>query len=190
MTNTTDQFLIQSTLEGDVKAFAHLVKKYQDYVFTLVYRMLKTREEAEEVAQDVFIKVYKSLKDFKGEAKFTTWLYRIAYRTTLDYIRKNKKREKTNVLLEEITESNLTFSENPLESLLVEERNKYVKDCIGQLSEHDAAVITLFYFEESSIREIAQITGLTEDNVKVRLHRSRKKLYQQLYGHALFNKKI
>ncbi|PRX55439.1 RNA polymerase sigma factor [Flagellimonas meridianipacifica] len=189
MTDNTDQYLIKSTLKGDTKAFASLVTKHQNYVYTLVIRMIKTKEEAEEVTQDVFIKAYKSLKDFKGDSKFTTWLYRISYRAALDHIRKNKKRQKTNTLLEEITESNLTFIENPLEQLEDQERKDFIKRSIARLSESEAAIVTLFYFEELSIKEIGKVTRLTEDNVKVKLHRSRKKLYEFLQPHPVVNEK-
>ena len=189
MTENTDQYLIQCTLNGDTNAFANLVNRHQVYVFTLVVRMIKTKEDAEEIAQDVFIKAYRSLKDFKGESKFTTWLYRIAYRTTLDHIRKNKKRQNTNELLEEITESKLTLTEGPLERLENLEQKEYIKRCIGQLSESEAAIVTLFYFEELSIKEIGKITHLTEDNIKVKLHRSRKKLYDLLQPLPIVNEK-
>ncbi|MEM9076725.1 MAG: sigma-70 family RNA polymerase sigma factor [Bacteroidota bacterium] len=189
MTDTTDQYLIKRTLDGDTRAFGRLVEKHQNYVFTLVVRMIKTREASEEVAQDVFIKAYKSLKDFKGDSKFTTWLYRIAYRAALDHIRKNKKRQKTDELLEEITESELTLSENPFERIQEKEQKEYIKKCIRKLSENDAAIVTLFYFEEMSIKEIGKITGLSDDNVKVKLHRSRKKLYQLLQNVPMFQEK-
>nr|WP_298997883.1 RNA polymerase sigma factor [uncultured Allomuricauda sp.] len=189
MTDSTDQYLIKCTLDGDTRAFGRLVEKHQNYVFTLVVRMIKTKEASEEVAQDVFIKAYKSLKDFKGDSKFTTWLYRIAYRTALDHIRKNKKRQKTDTLLEEITESNLTFTENPLERLEDLERKDFIKKCISRLSESEAAVVTLFYFEELSIKEIGKVTRLTDDNVKVKLHRSRKKLYELLQPNPVVNEK-
>ena len=187
MTHTTDQHLIKSTLNGDTKAFAQLVDRHQSYVFTLVVRMIKVKEESEEVAQDVFIKAYRSLKDFKGDSKFSTWLYRIAYRAALDHIRKNKKRQKTYELLEEITESNVNLVDTPFESIQKVERKEHVKKCIAQLSESDAAVVTLFYFEELSIKEIGMITQLTEDNIKVKLHRSRKKLFELLQSFSAIN---
>lgn len=187
MTDTTDQQLIKSTLNGDAKAFAQLVDRHQSYVFTLVVRMIKVKEESEEVAQDVFIKAYRSLKDFKGDSKFSTWLYRIAYRAALDHIRKNKKRQKTYELLEEITESNVNLVDTPFESIQKVERQEHVKKCIAQLSESDAAVVTLFYFEELSIKEIGMITQLTEDNIKVKLHRSRKKLFELLQSFSAIN---
>ena len=187
MTDTTDQHLIKSTLNGDTKAFAQLVDRHQSYVFTLVVRMIKVKEESEEVAQDVFIKAYRSLKDFKGDSKFSTWLYRIAYRAALDHIRKNKKRQKTYELLEEITESNVNLVDTPFESIQKVERKEHVKKCIAQLSESDAAVVTLFYFEELSIKEIGTITQLTEDNIKVKLHRSRKKLFELLQSFSAIN---
>ena len=91
--------------------------------------------------------------------------------------------------MEEITESNLTFSENPLERLEDIERKDFIKKCIAQLSESEAAIVTLFYFEELSIKEIGKVTGLTEDNVKVKLHRSRKKLYDLLQPRPVVNEK-
>ena len=189
MTDNTDQYLITCILDGDSNAFATLVQRHQTYVFTLVVRMIKTKEDAEEIAQDVFVKAFRSLKDFKGESKFTTWLYRIAYRTTLDHIRKNKKRQKTSELLEEITENKIPLTEGPLERLENLEQKEFIKKCIDKLSESEAAIVTLFYFEELSIKEIGKITQLTEDNVKVKLHRSRKKLYHLLHPLPFVNEK-
>src|SRR5678810_802459 len=81
-TGLGDNEIISRVLKGEQNAYAELVKRYQAYVFTLVLRMLKTREDAEEVAQDVFIKAYRSLADFRGESKFSTWLYTIANTTS------------------------------------------------------------------------------------------------------------
>ena len=80
MNTITDQHCIERTLQGETQAFGTLVERYQDFVFTIVYRMVKVREEAEEVAQDSFVKAFESLSSFRGEAKFSSWLYSIAYR--------------------------------------------------------------------------------------------------------------
>lgn len=184
MRPNTDQLLIDRTLQGDTSAFSSLVEKYQGYVFTIVLRMVKVREEAEEVSQDTFIKAFESLSGFRGESKFSSWLYSIAYRKALDRIRKNK-RYKASELLEEITESDEGVFENALQQLEDKERKEKIQQCIMQLPEVDAALITLYYFEEQSVKEMVAITKLSEDNIKVKLHRSRKKLFTLLQDFIL-----
>jgi len=179
MNPSTDQYYIEKTLKGDSRAYASLVEKYKDFVFTIVFRIVKVREEAEEVAQDSFIKAYESLASYRGESKFSSWLYSIAYRKALDALRKNKK-YKASELIEDITEGDVETIDNALHYLEDQERKKAIQDCILKLPESDAAIITFYYFEELSVREIAEVTKLTEDNIKVKLHRSRKKLFSLL----------
>ena len=162
---------------GDTRAFGTLVERYQDYIFTLVYRMLRCREEAEEVAQDTFLKAFEALSQFRGEAKFSTWLYRIAYRKSLDRLRLKKRHDNTLELKEEITGSQVEDLETGLEYMLQAERAEIIRKCIMQLPEQEAAIVTFYYMEEQSVKEIRQITGLTEDNIKVKLYRSRKLLF-------------
>ena len=161
-----------------------LVEKYQGYVFTIVLRMVKVREEAEEVSQDTFVKAFESLASFRGESKFSSWLYSIAYRKALDRIRKNKK-YRASELLEEITESDAGSVENALQQLEDKERKEQIQYCIMQLPEIDAALVTLYYFEDQSVKEIAAITELSEENIKVKLYRSRKKLFTLLQQYVL-----
>ncbi|GAA4316187.1 RNA polymerase sigma factor [Pontixanthobacter gangjinensis] len=179
MTTKTDQYLIESTLEGDTHAFEELIDRYQDFVFTIAVRILKVREEAEEIAQDSFIKAYDSLNSFRGDSKFSTWLYRIVYHKSLDRLKKNN-RQRTYEINEEITDESLDHIENGLEYLLSEERSRLIKKCIDSLPEEDAAIISLFYFEEQTVKEVAKVTGLSEDNIKIKLYRSRKKLFSLL----------
>ncbi len=179
MTTNTDHQLIEKTLDGNTQAFSVLVERYQNYVFTIAVRMLRNREEAEEVAQDSFIKAFEALSTFRGESKFSSWLYSITYRKTLDRIRKNNN-SRTIELVEEITESETEDIENALHFLQIQERNELIKKGIEELPEQDGAIITFFYFEELSIKEIAEITELSEDNVKIKLYRSRKKLFTLL----------
>ena len=88
---TNDEKIINQIIAGDSNAFSVLVDRYKDLVFTLSLKMLKNREEAEEVAQDTFIKVFKSLSKFKGDSKFSTWIYKVTYNSCLDRLKKNKK---------------------------------------------------------------------------------------------------
>lgn len=182
MNEPSDLYLIERTLDGETNAFGVLVKRHQDYIFNIVIKMLRNREEAEEVAQDTFIKAYAVLKSFKGDAKFSTWLYKIAYRKALDRIKKNK-RSNTLELVENLTEDASAHLETGLEILLLEERQEIIRNCILQLPEIDAAIITLFYYEEQSVKEIAEITGLSENNIKVKLFRSRKLLFSLLVNY-------
>ena len=176
MSLTTEQQLIEQTLKGDTSSYGKLVERYQDFVFTIAYRIMKVREEAEEVAQDSFIKAYESLNSFRGESKFSSWLYSIAYRKALDALRKNKK-YKASEIIDDITEGEVSGIEDALHYLEDDERKKGIQDCILKLAEDEAAIITLYYFQDQSVREISTITGLSEDNIKVKLFRSRKKLF-------------
>jgi len=182
MIENTDQYLIDKVLNGNTNAFGELVDRYQNFVFTIAIRILKVTEEAEEVAQDSFIKAYDSLSSFRGDSKFSTWLYRIVYHKSLDRIKMNN-RHRTYELNDEITDDSLDHIENGLEFMLSTERTKIVKKCIAQLPEDDAAIISLYYFEEQSVKEIVKVTDLTEDNIKIKLYRSRKKLFSLLQGY-------
>ena len=170
-----DQHYIDLIINGDTNAFAILVDRYKDLVYTLTMRMLKNREEAEEVAQDTFIKAYKSLSRFKGDSKFSTWIYRIAYNTSLDRLKKNRKHF-NDVAIDEFTEHQVKTIDNALSQLENEERNQAIQKCITQLPSDDAFILTLYYFEDQSLDEISKVIGLTPNNVKVKLFRSRKKL--------------
>ncbi|MBT8303345.1 MAG: RNA polymerase sigma factor [Bacteroidia bacterium] len=172
---TNDQQLINAILAGDSQSFSTLVDRYKDLVFTLALRMVKHREEAEEVSQDTFIKAFRSLNKFKGDSKFSTWIYRIAYNTCLDRLKKHK-REQNIIAIDEYTEHQVKTLDNALDALEKAERKQAIQNCLALLPSDDSALLTLFYFEELSLEEIAKIVGLTANNVKVKLYRSRKKL--------------
>lgn len=182
MSQLEDQQIIDATINGDSRAFSVLVDRYKHMVFTLAMKLLKNTEEAEEVSQDVFIKVYHALKTFKGDSKFSTWIYKIAYYRSLDYLKKQKRSFKTSSINTE-TEYHLPSLESTWSGLEAKERKAAIKGAIDALPEDDAVVITLHYFEELSLKEIAQIMGIEANTVKVRLFRSRKRL-----AHLLQNK--
>jgi RNA polymerase sigma-70 factor (ECF subfamily) len=177
-----DQHYIDLIKKGDTNAFAKLVDRYKDLVYTLTLRMLKNREEAEEVSQDTFIKVYKSINKYKGESKFSTWIYRIAYNSSLDRLKKNRKYF-NNVAIDEFTEHQVKTIDNALSKLEDEERNHAIQKCIALLSSDDAFLLTLYYFEGQNLDEISKVIGLTINNVKVKLFRSRKKLATIMMAH-------
>ena len=144
-------------------------------VFTLAVKMTRSREDAEEISQDSFIKVYKYLSKFKGDSKFSTWLYKISYNTCLDYIKKNAY-QRNNVVIDDVTENQLASVETILDGIEKEERATVINTCLEQLAKDEKAVLVFFYFKELSLKEIVTITSISETNVKVKLHRARKKL--------------
>lgn len=172
---TNDQNYITKVLNGDTNAYAVLVDRYKDMIYTLAYRMVKNKEEAEEIAQDTFIKAYKSLDKFKGDSKFSTWIYKVAYRTSLDRIKK-LKRKYDEVAIDDVNYNQIKEIDNALDKITTEERNLAIKNCIDKLPANDSFILTLYYYEEMSLEEIAKATGMKSNNVKVKLHRSRKKL--------------
>ncbi|MEP3208788.1 MAG: sigma-70 family RNA polymerase sigma factor [Maribacter sp.] len=175
MSQKEDQHYIDAIINGDTRAFSVLVERYKHMVFTLAAKVLKNHEEAEEVAQDVFIKAYTALASFKGESKFSTWLYKIAYYRSLDYLKKHKRTVNTGSI-DSDTEYHLTSMEDALDGLEDKERKQTIKAAINELPHDDAVVITLHYFEELSLKEIADIMNIEPNTVKVRLFRSRKRL--------------
>jgi RNA polymerase sigma factor (sigma-70 family) len=175
MDNVDDQHYIHLVREGDTNAFAVLVNRYKDMVFTLSLKMLKDREEAEEIAQDTFLKIYKSLSKFNGESKFSTWIYKVAFNTCLDRLKKNKRLQPV-AGMDAFTGQEVISLMNVLDSIEERERKQMIQDCLHGLPGEDSFLLTLYYFEEQSVEEIAKIIGINPNNVKIRLYRSRKKL--------------
>ncbi len=175
MTTNEEIILIDAIKNGTTNAYAKLIDCYKDLVYTLAFRMLKNREEAEEVAQDTFIKIFKSLDKFKGDSKLSTWIYRVAYNTCLDNIKKNKKHQ-NDVAIDEYTFNQLDTIDNALDNIIKEEKRILIKKCIAKLPEDSSALLTLFYFEELSLDEISKIVNGEANTVKVKLFRARKKL--------------
>lgn len=179
MDKNSDQIYIEKVLQGDTNAFAYLINKYKDMVYTIAIKIVKSHEDAEEVAQDSFLKAYEKLDSFKGNSKFSTWMYTIAYRNSITKIR--KKKVATSDIDDYVMDNYSEGSEFPqLEAIKNGEQQKYVREAIGRLPEKDALLITLFYMNESSVEEIEQITNLTQSNIKVKLFRARKKLNTEL----------
>ena len=177
---TTDTEIISRVLSGETDAFAELVKRYQHYVFTLALRFTHHREDAEEVAQDIFVKAYRSLSDFRGSAKFSTWLYTIVYTTSITFLR--KKKVSTTSIDDEGIFPELENKDGGLKANQVElkSRTASLHKAIHMLSADDAQIITLFYKAEQSLEEIGQILGIEPNTVKVRLHRARQRLKEKI----------
>jgi RNA polymerase sigma-70 factor (ECF subfamily) len=182
-TGPSDTEIISQVLKGDHNAYSILVERYKSYVFTLTLRFTKNREDAEEVSQDIFVKAYRYLADFKGTAKFSTWLYTIVNTTCITFLR--KKRLEVHSLDDERTFEVADSQDSGFQANLVEQKSRQnmVNQAIALLNPDDAEIITLFYKNEQSLEEIGQILGLESNTAKVRLHRARTRLREKMEKH-------
>jgi RNA polymerase sigma-70 factor (ECF subfamily) len=179
-TEPTDMDIIGRVLQGDANAYAGLVERYQNFVFTIVLRYVKSREDAEEVAQDVFVKAYRALADFKGTSKFSTWLYTITTTTSISALRK-KKLDVQSLDNEKVFQT-VEHLDGGMKADAIEQKSRavMVHNAIKLLSSDDAQVITLFYKGEQTLEEIAQVMGKEVNAVKVQLHRARARLREKM----------
>src|SRR2546423_4582870 len=182
-TGPNDNEILSRVLQGDQQAYAEVVKRYQNFVFTIALRYTPNREDAEEIAQDCFVKAYRSLSDFRGETKFSTWLYTIVTTTCLTFLR--KKKLQTHSLDNEKVFEAAESLDSGLRANQVEQKSRVtmVNRAIALLSPDDAQIITLFYKAEQSLEEIGQVLGLEANTVKVRLHRARQRLKDKIEKH-------
>jgi RNA polymerase sigma factor (sigma-70 family) len=182
-TGFTDREIISRVLQGEQAMFAQLVERYRTYVFTLVLRFTDNREDAEEIAQDIFVKAYRSLADFRGASKFSTWLYTIVRTSCITFLRKRKMH--TVSLDNEKASAEWEDRESGFRANTIEQRSRHgmINEAIRLLAPDDNQVITLFYKGEQSLEEIGKIMGLDPNTVKVRLHRARQRLKEKMERH-------
>ncbi|MFK8039467.1 MAG: RNA polymerase sigma factor [Crocinitomicaceae bacterium] len=175
--------IIEKVQSGDYQAFGELVNRHKNMVYSLVLRMVSSQEDAEEVAQDSFIKAFKAIKQYKSKSKFSTWLYKIAYFTAINHLRKNK------ALTSPIDFDRIeNTDDSALDLMNADDQKAYIDKAMTYLKPIERQLIALFYLEEFSNKEIGKITGLSQSNIKVSLMRSRKKLAGIL--NALLNDEI
>jgi len=174
----TDTELIQQTVQGDENAFEQLVKKYQHSVFNTVYRCIGNYEDVEDIAQEVFIKIWRKAENFKGKSKFSTWLYRIVVNQCLDYRSKHKQKL---VSLDEMTEKEQT-PESLIFKIDHEQRKKaeILRKTIGDLPGRQRIALILSAFEEKSYKEIAQIMEISIASVESLIFRAKQGLKKKL----------
>jgi RNA polymerase sigma factor (sigma-70 family) len=173
-----DIFYIKQVLEGKTIAYTYLVDQHKDHAFNLAFRICGNREEAEEIAQDAFIKAYKSLGNFKMRSSFATWLYRIVYNSAISLIRTRKKVISLEDFPGNISDS-ISYSDSEAESKVEEDyRNTLLNIALQKISEEEKGLISLYYFEEMTIDEISEVTGLNKSTIKVKLFRARQKMLE------------
>ncbi len=169
--------IISSILDGNFALFEKLVEKYKDMAFSIAFRILENKEDAEDITQESFLKAFNALSSFKYQSKFSTWFYRIVYNMAINQGRISYI---DNVSFEDYFEENTDLISNEIESLDSIKRKEIIELVLSKMPADESISITLFYLEEFSIEEVAEITGWSNSNVKVKLFRGRKRFYELL----------
>ena len=178
--HTEEQAYIERVRKGDSASYAFLVNKYKNMAFTVALKIVNNREDAEDILQESFLKAYQQIHTFEYKSKFSTWFYTIVYRTAIAKLPGKKVQFFT---IDDETHENYFTDEasNPVESFEIGEEQRYVKEAIRRLPQSEALLITLYYLNENSLKEIEEITGLNVNNIKIKLFRARKKLERELH---------
>ena len=176
MENQDEIIYIKRILDGETNLYSYFINQYSSSIYSLIFPIVRIKEDAEELTQDAFLKAFRKLDTFKGECSFSTWLFRIAYNTAVSATRKKK------FIFPAIDDSVLeTVSENEMETLFDQDQDEALLQklelAIDKLNAEERTLITLFYMENKSIAELRIILNLSPENIKVKLFRTRKKLY-------------
>jgi RNA polymerase sigma-70 factor (ECF subfamily) len=175
----TDEELIARVLAGDRGSYDVLVARYSDLVYTIVLRILWNEDDADDVAQETFVRAYRALPRFRGDSKFSSWLYRIAVNRALTHLKKRRRRGVADATLEEGLEPEPPLGGddgNPERLFLKAEERARVREAVAKLPPRYRAVVTLFYLEERNYKEVAAVLGVPVGTLKTHLHRARAML--------------
>lgn len=175
---------IRQILDGDVSCFSWFVETYKDMAFSIASRILSNDQDAEEAVQDAFLQAYRSLGSFKGNARFSTWLYRIVVNNSISRLRKRRQQRPYEDI--GLAEGQMDGIESGFQRLTGQDQTRLINQALERLGEEDRLLLTLYYLDEQSLGEISDITTISKDNVKMKLHRARKKMYGLL--HKLLNR--
>lgn len=175
MDRAKEKIIIDQIRSGYTERYRELVDAYADNIIALIYKMTGCREDAEEMAQDVFVKAFFSIGKYRGDSSFSTWLFRIAYNLAITSLRK-KKRIFYKDDMERAGDSLDDSSDNIRYKEIREEQYEALEKAMNELAPDDRSLLMLFYEEDKSLNELVEITGLTLSNVKIKMLRSRRRL--------------
>jgi RNA polymerase sigma factor (sigma-70 family) len=169
-------FYLKQIIRGEVSHFSYFIEKYKNTAYSLAFRIINNQQDAEEAVQDSFLKAFRSIHKFRNDAKFSTWFYKIVVNTSLSKTR-SKKFSENNMDVNEIPDIYIENIESVYKNLTTGEQKKFINAALQELATQDSILLTLYYLNECSIEEITDITGINKENVKMKLHRARKKMY-------------
>jgi RNA polymerase sigma factor (sigma-70 family) len=174
----TDEQLVGQIRQGDNEAYRCLIERHKNYVFTLVYRMVDHRETAEDLTQEIFIKLFRSLSQFRGDAKFTTWLYRLTANLVTDY-RRSQQRRPHEAILDKVKGWFGNREEEPEAVALRREEQYAVQHVLAQLPDKYRLILYLYHYKQLTYQEIAEVTRLPLKSIETRLYRGKALLKQK-----------
>jgi RNA polymerase sigma-70 factor (ECF subfamily) len=175
----TDDELVKRVRGGETRFFAELVQRYQDQVYGMTLRFVRSAGEAEDLAQEAFLRAYRGLDGFKGNARFSTWLYRIAWNLCADWLRRNRKPGRAALAIDDaagIADGRLDVEEGVLAS----EERREVQRALDRLDEKYRSVLILLYYQKMTYDQIAAVLDVPVKTVETRLYRARKLLKEIL----------
>lgn len=171
-----EKLQIQKVLKGDNSAFGYFVDTYQDMAITIAYRVCGNMQDAEDIVQDSFVKAFHNLRTFKSESKFSTWFYRIVYNTAITEVR-SSSHNVAYLDYEQLDASDMYSDFDTMSRIEENEQKELLNKALEMMPKDEGVILSLFYLEDNSIKDVATITNLTEANIKVKLHRARKRMF-------------
>lgn len=178
------RLIIDKVIAGDTNAFKELLGNYSTFAYNIAFRVVRNKADAEEIVQDSFLRVFRYLKKFKGDSKFSTWLYKIVYRTSLTKIQKKRESVEYELMSDAGDEykmySHFSEVDDEWKKIRDEERQRYIQLALHKLSAQDNVILTLYYINENSVREVCEIMNCSDSACKVKLLRARKRLLAEL----------
>ncbi len=167
---------IKQVLDGDVSKFSYIIDTYKHMAYSIAFRILNNKEDAEEAVQDSFLKAYKALSTFKADSKFSTWLYKIVVNHSISKL-KGKAPAGKFIPIDEISDMVAEQTDAAYKNLVKDDQRKFINLAMDELEMEDRLLLTLYYLDENSIAEVAEIVSISADNIKMKIHRARKKMF-------------
>lgn len=178
MDNLTDEQLIDRVRQGHSEAYRVLVERHKSYIFTIIYRMVEHKETAEDLTQEVFVKLFRSLIYFRGESKFTTWLYRMTTNLVTDY-RRSQKRKPYVALLDKMKGWLTDAKEQPEEIAQQKDEQQRMQALLSELPDKYRLIMYLYHYKQLSYQEMSEATGLPVKTLETRLYRGKAMLKEK-----------
>jgi RNA polymerase sigma-70 factor (ECF subfamily) len=175
-----DQILVEQVCQGDLNAYRVLVERYQKYAYQIAYRILRSHHDAEDASQEAFVRIYQTVRNFRREAKFSTYLYRTVVNLSLNTLRRREREPVAeNSRIDAWQETNKDLAESPKIELI--DIRDHLHRAIARLSQKQQAILVLRHYEGLSTREVSEILNCSEGTVKQQLHRAVVKLQKFLH---------